>query len=100
MYSKGKSSVNSYMVVYYRHNKLGYNRVGYTVSSKLGHAVVRNRIKRRLREIYRLNSERLKIGYDIIIVARSRCVDSDYHKMEEAFLKACSEGGLLSGEDT
>ena len=53
LYSKGQSAVNSYVVVYCRRNREKVNRLGYTVSTKLGHAVVRNRVRRRLREIYR-----------------------------------------------
>ena len=68
LYSKGKSAVTPFMVVYCRRNGLDHNRVGYTVSTKLGHAVVRNRVRRRLREIYRLNSHQLKTGWDIVII--------------------------------
>ena len=53
LYSKGKSCANAYLVVYCRKNRAGRSRIGYTVSNKVGHAVVRNRIRRRLREIYR-----------------------------------------------
>lgn len=55
MYAKGKSGVSSCLVVYYRKNRLGHNRLGVTVSTKLGHAVVRNRVRRRIREIFRLS---------------------------------------------
>ena len=95
LYAKGKSAVNPYMVLYCRRNSLGVNRLGYTVSTKLGHAVVRNRVRRRLREIYRLNSPSMKRGYDIVVVARSRCVDARYSKMNAAFLDACGTLGLL-----
>ena len=94
LYSKGKSAVNPYMVVYCRRNRLNENRLGYTVSTKLGHAVVRNRVRRRLREIYRLNSAALKSGYDIVIVARSRCVGAKYADMNDAFLRACDKLAL------
>lgn len=94
LYSKGKSAVNPYMVVYCRRNKGGTNRLGYTVSTKLGHAVVRNRVRRRLREIYRLNAPSLKTGWDIIIVARSRCVGAEYARINSAFLDACEKLGL------
>lgn len=94
LYSKGKSAVNPYTVVYCRRNRDGVNRVGFTVSAKLGHAVVRNRIRRQLREIYRLNSSSLKQGYDIIIVARSRCVGAQYGKIESAVLDAFSKLSL------
>ena len=94
LYSKGKSAVDPYLVIYCRRNKGGVNRVGYTVSTKLGHAVTRNRVRRRLREIYRLNSHRLRSGYDIVIVARGRCVGAEYSAMEAAFLSVCDKLGL------
>ena len=95
LYAKGKSVVTPYMVLYCRRNSLGVNRLGYTVSTKLGHAVVRNRVRRRLREIYRLNSPAMKKGFDIVVVARSRCVNARYAKMDAAFLEACGTLGLL-----
>ena len=98
LYSKGKSAVNPYLVVYYRRNGQTTNRVGFTVSAKLGNAVTRNRVRRQLREIYRLNSARLKNGIDMIIVARSRCVNGDYKKMDSAFVTACDKLGLLTSE--
>lgn len=94
LYSRGKSAVTPYVVLYCRKNRLGENRLGYTVSTKLGNAVVRNRVRRRLREIYRLNSDGLKTGFDIVAVARARCVGGDYRKIECAFLRACEELGL------
>ena len=94
LYAKGKSAVTPYLVVYTRPNRLGENRLGYTVSTKLGHAVVRNRVRRRLREIYRLNAPQLRQGHDIVIVARSRAVGSEYRKLNAAFLRACESLGL------
>ena len=95
LYAKGKSAVTPYLVVYARPNRLGENRLGYTVSVKLGHAVVRNRVRRRLREIYRLNAPQLRQGHDIVIVARSRAVGSEYRKLNAAFLRACESLGLM-----
>ena len=95
MYQKGKSSVNSFLVLYIRPNRLGHNRLGVTVSAKLGKAVVRNRVRRRLREIWRLNDGRLKQGYDMILVARGRSVKSTYAEMEKAYLKAAAGLKLL-----
>ena len=99
LYARGKSAVNPYMVVYCRRSKEKNNRLGYTVSTKLGHAVVRNRVRRRLREIYRLNAHKLSSGYDIVVVARTRCVGADYQKMEKAFITACEKLGLIKESD-
>ena len=95
LYAKRKTAVNSYMVVYCRRNRCGENRLGYTVSTKLGHAVVRNRVRRRLREIVRLNAPAMKKGWDLVIVARMRAVDAEYRKLNAAFLKCVGELDLL-----
>ncbi len=94
LYARGSSAVTPYLVLYCRRNRDEVNRLGYTVSTKLGHAVARNRVRRRLREIYRLNAPALKQGYDIVVVARSRCVGAEYAQMERAFMKACLKLGL------
>ncbi|MEG2118875.1 MAG: ribonuclease P protein component, partial [Pseudoflavonifractor sp.] len=72
LYAKGKSAVAPCMAVYCRKNRLDCTRLGFTVSVKLGHAVVRNRIRRRLREAYRTNEVRFRPGYDIVVVGRVR----------------------------
>ena len=100
LYSRGKSAVTPYLVIYCRRNRGGENRLGYTVSTRLGHAVVRNRIRRRLREIVRLNAPALKQGWDLVIVARSRSVGADYRKLEAAYLQACGKLGLLREDPT
>ena len=74
--------------------------MGFTVSAKLGRAVVRNRVRRRLREIYRLNSSALRPGWDLVVVARGRCIGADYGKMNAAFLQACGKLELLREEET
>ena len=94
LYSKGKSCANAYLVVYCRKNRAGRSRIGYTVSNKVGHAVVRNRIRRRLREIFRLNQGGLAQGYDMILVARTRAVGAEYRELERAFLNVCGKLGL------
>lgn len=98
LYAKGKSVVNPYLVLYCRRNRRGENRLGYTVSTKLGSAVVRNRVRRRFREIVRLRSPEMKQGWDIVLVARSRSVKAAYQKLDAAFLGACRELGLLREE--
>ena len=98
LYQRGASAVGGGMVVYCRKNRMDHNRLGITASVKLGHAVVRNRVRRRLREIYRLNSPAMKAGFDIVVVARSRCVGARYAKMNAVFLEACGTLGLLKEE--
>lgn len=86
---------NSYLVLYARKNRSATNRVGVTVSKKLGHAVVRNRVRRRLREIYRLNEDKFAPGWDIVVVARSRCVGADFGKLTAAYLSLAEKAGIL-----
>lgn len=86
---------NSYLVLYARRNRTATNRVGLTVSKKLGGAVVRNRVRRRLREVYRLNEARFAPGWDIVIVARSRCVTADFTRLNDALLSLAAKAGIL-----
>jgi len=95
LYSKGKSAVTGVLVVYARPTKRARGRIGFTVSTKLGHAVVRNRVRRRLREIYRLHEQELRPGTDLVVVARARAVDAAYGQLERAFLGACKKLGIL-----
>ena len=99
IYRKGRSAVSPCLVVYCQKNRRGQSRLGVTVSTKLGHAVVRNRVRRRLREINRLNREKMPAGYDIIIVARVRAAETPYRKLERHYLRCLSELGLLTDTD-
>lgn len=89
---------NSYLVLYARKNRTATNRVGVTVSKKLGHAVVRNRVRRRLREIYRLNEDKFAPGWDIVVVARSRCISADFGKLTASYLSLAEKAGILKEE--
>ena len=86
---------DSYLVLYARRNRLGENRVGITVSKKLGHAVVRNRTRRRLREIYRLNEAQFQPGWDIVVVARTRAVEAPFEKLTASYLALAAKAGVL-----
>ena len=95
LYSKGKSAVTPLVVVYCRKNGRNCNRIGFTVSTKLGKAVVRNRVRRRLREIYRLHETAFSRGYDLVFVARAGAVPAGYAALERAVLGASRRLGLL-----
>ena len=91
LYRKGQSAANGYLVLYCRKNGSRQNRIGLTVSAKLGHAVVRNRVRRRIREIFRLSQGKMKQGYDCIVVARTRAAHADYWELKRAFEKTCKK---------
>ena len=94
-YNKGKSAADSRLALYVRRNGQKTNRLGLTVSTKVGHAVVRNRVRRRLREIYRLHEDAMAPGCDVVVVARVRAASSDYRQLEKSFLKLADKLGLL-----
>lgn len=91
---------DSFLVLYARKNRTQANRVGITVSKKLGHAVVRNRTRRRLREVYRLNESRFVPGWDVVVVARSRAVDASFDQLTGSYLSLAARAGILVPEDT
>ncbi len=86
---------NACLVLYARKNRTNTNRVGVTVSKKLGKAVVRNRVRRRIREAYRINEAQFQPGWDIVIVARSRAVDVSFQKLTQSLLSLSEQAGIL-----
>ena len=93
---RSSGHANGYLVLYARRNRTATNRVGITVSKKLGKANVRNRVRRRLREVYRLHEERFQPGWDIVVVARSRAVDAPFGKLTESYLSLAKKAGILT----
>jgi len=96
LYNKGKNVASKCVVVYCLKNGRTENRLGITVSTKLGGAVRRNRIRRRLKEIYRLNEEALRVGYDIVLVARLRSRYAGWGELESSVLSLFGKLGLLT----
>lgn len=86
---------NGLLVLYARPNRTGMNRVGITAGKKLGKAVVRNRVRRRLREVYRLNEDKFLPGWDIVVVARSRCITASFEKLTDSYLSLAGKAGIL-----
>ena len=91
---------NGYLVLYARKNRTDTNRVGITVGKKLGHAVVRNRVRRRLREVYRLNEERFQPGWDIVVVARTKAIKAPFEQLTKAYLSLAQKAGILTDTET
>ena len=96
LYTKGKSSVQPAVVLYCRKNGSGRNRLGLTTGTKVGKAVVRNRVRRRLREIYRLHEGKFRQGWDLVVVARSCAAEAAYGELEKQLLRAAGRLGLLA----
>ena len=93
-----KGVADGYMVLYARRNRTGTNRVGITVGKKLGKAHIRNRVRRRFREIYRLHEEQFLPGWDIVVVARSKAVDAEFSRLTKSFLTLAKKAGILRPE--
>ena len=99
LYSKGTSSSDKNIVVYFLPNRQRKNRLGITVSKKTGTAVLRNRIKRLIKESYRLNEESIKTGYDIVIVARRNIINASYRDIAASLVKLTDKLGILVKTD-
>lgn len=97
-YHKGKSHATKILVLYCRKNRMKQNRYGITVGVKLGNAVRRNRVKRKIREAYRLHEDKLPIGYDFVLVARVRAVHASFSEIENALLQALAALHLLEAK--
>ena len=93
-YYRGKSIVEKRIVLYFRKNKYSFNRLGLTVSPKVGNSVVRNRVRRLIKENYRLTDE-ISQGYDIVIVARSSAAYSNYYGIGKDLNSALLKSGLV-----
>ena len=96
---RSNGQANGYFVLYARKNRTNTNRVGITVSKKLGHAVVRNRVRRRLRDVYRLNEDKFQSGWDLVVVARSKAVTAEFQKLTAAYLQLAEKAGILLPTD-
>ena len=97
VYRCGKVWANSLVVMKAMPNRLSLSRYGFSVTKKVGNAVQRNRLKRLLREIMRLQS--LKVGWDIVFIARPAAVDADYHQLERAVTRLLARAQLLEGNE-
>ena len=86
LYKEGRSRANRYLVLYVKENGLEKNRLGVSVSKKVGNSIVRHRITRLIRESYRLHEDMFNSGLDIVVIARSTAKDISYREVESALL--------------
>lgn len=94
-YRTGRSFANRYLVLYVCGNGMDRNRIGISVSKKVGNSVVRHRICRLVRESYRLNEAQFQNGFDLVFIARRPAASADYHKVEGALLHLARKAGVL-----
>ncbi|MGI6336096.1 MAG: ribonuclease P protein component [Clostridiales bacterium] len=95
LYQAGKSAADPFLAVYVRKNRLNVNRLGITVGTKIGCAVVRNRVRRRIREAYRTSEDAYLQGYDIVVVARARAATAEYRQLKEGLYKCLKKLGVV-----
>ena len=86
VYKNGKSFANRYLVMYIKENGTDRNRIGISVSKKVGNSIVRHRVTRLIRESYRLHEAIFNSGLDIVIVARASAATVGYEEIENALL--------------
>ena len=96
VYKNGKSKANKYLVMYVLENQLDSNRLGISVSKKVGNSVIRHHLTRLIRESYRLNKDMFNSGLDIVVIARESAKDRKYKEIESALLHLGKINGILN----
>ena len=99
VYRNGTSKGNRYLVMYVLKNQYMKNRLGISVSKKVGNSVVRHRLSRLIRESYRLNEEKFDRNLDIVVIARNSAKDRSYQEIESAFMNLAQKHAIAGGTD-
>ena len=97
VYKEGKSFANKYLVMYVKENDLGINRIGISVSKKVGNSVVRHRVKRLILESYRLQEDMFNSSLDMVIIARTTAKDKSYAEISSAVMHLGKLHGIIIG---
>ena len=95
VYRNGKSYANRFLVMYVLDNQTERNRLGISVSKKVGNSVIRHHITRLIRESYRLQEDMFNSGLDIVVIARSTAREVGYHEIESAILHLGGLHGII-----
>lgn len=99
VYKKGKSFANRLLVIYVFKNNLNINRVGFSISKKVGKSTVRNRVRRLIKENFRLlstNNNDIKVGYDIVFISRVAAKDSDFESIKKSMMNLLKKSNLIN----
>ena len=99
VYKNGTSYANRYLVMYVLKNQLNRNRIGISVSKKVGNSVVRHHLTRLIRESYRLNEEKFACGYDMIVIVRVSGKEQGFRSLESALLHLGKLPKILRSEE-
>lgn len=89
IYKKGRSYANRFLVMYVEKAGESVTCIGISVSKKVGNSVVRHHVCRVIREIFRLNRQRIQTGLNIVVVARPAAKHANFHELEGAYLHLC-----------
>lgn len=95
VYNKGKSIANRFLVMYVIKNNKDSDYLGVSVSKKVGKSVIRSRVSRLIKENVRLMESDIKLGYDIVIIARVAAKDADFWDIKKSLLSLLSKHKLL-----
>ena len=99
IYKRGKSLGDKYVVLFYKRNQLGYNRIAFLASKKVGKSVKRNKARRWMKESFKEWKNSLKEGYDIIIIARNTINEAGYLAVKKSLKNALNRAKLVKGDD-
>lgn len=96
LYRRGKFFSSDCLIIYFKKNRFDGNRLGITVSKKVGKAVIRNRVRRRIKEAYREVEGMIVSSCDFVVVARAKAADCDYNKIKSALIYLFKKADLLN----
>ena len=95
VYTKGSSYMNKWLVIHVMHSSNTKGKVGFTVGKKIGNAVTRNRIKRLMREVYRIHQHKILPEVSIILIGRQSLINANFNNIIKAFIDVCKKAKIL-----
>ena len=95
VYKYGKNYWNRNLILYVKKNKSDKTRVGFTITKKIGNSVTRNKVRRRMKEIYRLKLKDIKMGFDLVFIPKKNVVSMPYNELENSMIHIMKIAGVL-----